>query len=412
MIRKLGGFLSHLGALFFSAEESIDYARQDETVKEMVDWARSKGGFFHPNLEIRRWNHSDPTSYFGVFLNESVPKDQLLMKIPGDIKIQLHPDYFQNSSVVDEVVCELAWQLKNESDAGSNSSYAPYVNYIQAQSKKQIPAMWSGPGKKLLAKVQDEMDLDLRDLNADEDDGDHFYNWITDWYGGANCTYCNETNQVLDEWYLAISQQRGFDYALIPIYDMINHDPGNVNTITRPSIYHPDGFGVYALRDMEAGEELLYNYYDHPDNKRCPTCGTSLSYWGTPEIIRDFGFVEAYPHTYHFYDDEVSIALIVDQDRTDGSYKVSCKNKCPTAEIIQNHYKKLLPMLENDILPLKGKLPPNEYFTIRMYYEALTNDFQHYLDDPASASITTIKYDTPPKFIAAPEKKQKRHAEL
>lgn len=268
MWRKLAGFLS----LFFSVEESIDYARQDETVRQLVEWSKSKGGLFHPNVEIRRWNRTDPTSYFGVFVNDTVKKDELLMIIPGAIKIQLHEDYWTNSSDVDDVVCYLAWHLKKEFDLGSKSTYFPYVNYLKAQAKRQIPAMWTDAGKKLLEKVQDEMEL--MDLDADPEPGKHFHNWIQEWYGGEYCLYDNVTHKVMDEWFISVTQQRGYDYTLIPIYDMLNHDPGNVNTITRPSIYDPDGFGVYALRDLEAGEELFYNYYDCPDCKKCDGCGT------------------------------------------------------------------------------------------------------------------------------------------
>ncbi|CAJ1955511.1 unnamed protein product [Cylindrotheca closterium] len=396
MPNKLIGFLAQLGALLSAEQEPIgpDYARQDETVKELVDWSTSKGGFFHPHVQIRRWNLSDPTSYFGAFLNGPVKKDDLLMRIPGDIKLQLHTDFWTNSSIVDEVVCELAWLLKHEYDNGTKSIYKPYIDYIKTQSKHQIPVMWSTKGKKLLEKVQ--VDIDLRDLNADEDSGSHFHNWIDQWYGSEDCLYDTETDQELEKWFLAMAQQRGYDYALIPIYDMLNHDPGNVNTITRPSIYDTNGFGVYALRDMEAGEELLYDYYDCPDCKRCETCGSSSSYWGTPEMLRDFGFVEAHPHKYHFYEGELSVTLIIDKDRDDGSYKVSCTNKCPSTKEIERHYNKLLPLLEKDILPLSETLPSDEYFMIKMYYDTLVTDFKQYLDHPESAIVTRVKYDTPP----------------
>mmetsp|Transcript_5770 Transcript_5770/g.13596 ORF Transcript_5770/g.13596 Transcript_5770/m.13596 type:complete len:413 (-) Transcript_5770:2800-4038(-) len=397
MLKKLAGLLAQIGALVLSAEEeTIDYARQDEAVKGLVEWSISKGGFFHSHVQIRRWNLSDPTAYFGAFLNGPVKKGDLLMTIPGDIKIQLEQHLWTNFSIVDEVVCELAWLLKKEYDLGAESDFEPYINYIKTQSKRQIPVMWSDKGKKLLEKVQ--VDIDMRDLNADEDDGSHFHNWIHQWYGEENCLHDDETDQVLDEWFLAMAQQRGYDYTLIPIYDMLNHDSGNVNTITRPSIYNTDGFGVYALRDMEAGEELFYDYYDCPDCKRCETCGTTSSYWGTPEMLRDFGFVEPYPHKYHFYDEELAIALIVDKDRTDGSYKVSCLNKCPTTKQIEKHYKKLLPVLETQILPLNEALPSNEYFMIKMYYDTLSTDFKQYLDDPESATVISAKYDTPPNI--------------
>ena len=69
----------------------------------------------------------------------------------------------------------------------------------------------------------------------------------------------------------------GFDQAMIPIYDMINHNRGKVNTIA--SVYSEESLDMYATKDISAGEELFYAYHDTPDNESTP------DYWGTPGMV-------------------------------------------------------------------------------------------------------------------------------
>jgi hypothetical protein len=67
---------------------------------------QSKGGYIHPKVEIRRWDPNDPTSYFGVFANAPIQNDELLIKIPAEITLQLAKE--TKNWDYEEVVCELA----------------------------------------------------------------------------------------------------------------------------------------------------------------------------------------------------------------------------------------------------------------------------------------------------------------
>jgi hypothetical protein len=197
-----------------SDDHVIDYAKQDEAVLNLVKWSIEQGGFIHPNVEIRRWDSSDPSSYFGAFVNGSVEKDELLFQIPGSIKIQTS-DFFQSDELpYVDTVCELARTLKSEYKLGDNSAYAPYIEYIKTQSKHQIPAMWTDVGKYLITKVQG--DLPMLDLDTEGTSGEHMHNWIDEYFGGDFCLVDPETGEEMEEWYVAMAIQRGFDYFLIP----------------------------------------------------------------------------------------------------------------------------------------------------------------------------------------------------
>jgi hypothetical protein len=47
----------------------------------MIGWLRSTGGYFNPNLEIRRSNPMNSTFYFGIVAEEDIALNETLMEI-------------------------------------------------------------------------------------------------------------------------------------------------------------------------------------------------------------------------------------------------------------------------------------------------------------------------------------------
>eukprot|EP00980_Cylindrotheca_fusiformis_P001782 scaffold406_cov57-Cylindrotheca_fusiformis.AAC.6 len=345
----------------------------------MMEWMESKGGYRHPQVDIRRrLDDADENNNFGVFANGPIAKDELLLQIPPDIIISL-----EQEEVVgyDKVVCELAWKLKYEYELGNQSDYAPYINYLKSQpNKAQIPTLWSPAGKHLLLQVQGNINMNSANSYTN---GTEIVSWLYEWYG-ADCMKPGKDEEEDDDfgslnpYFLALTVQRGYDYAIIPIYDMINHhsDTTNkINCITRPSIYDPNGFGVYAIRDLQVGEEIVYSYYG------CADCGDSLHYWGTPEMVRDFGFVEEYPHRFHF---RGHYSIYIDRKNNDDdgmTFTATCKNdKCPGRDFAEYQLDRLESVYENEIVTSREFIPSKEYNVIVQYYQALTNAFTALLE--------------------------------
>ena len=79
---------------------------------------------------------------------------------------------------------------------------------------------------------------------------------------------------------------------------MVNHDNGQINTENTP-ISSESGIKVWASKPIKAGEEIFASY------DRCLDCQDVANYWGTPEILRDFGFVERYPRRFVAYDEGI-----------------------------------------------------------------------------------------------------------
>eukprot|EP00978_Attheya_sp_CCMP212_P005461 scaffold12235_cov44-Attheya_sp.AAC.7 len=84
------------------------------------------------------------------------------------------------------------------------------------------------------------------------------------------------------------------DALLVPLFDMSNHGNGDaINMVLE--IEHFEFFDGLAHRDIEAGEQLNHSY------NLCENCGSRItSGYGTPQLFRDYGFVEQYPQRWIF----------------------------------------------------------------------------------------------------------------
>lgn len=285
----------------------------------------------------------------------------MLLKIPGAIKMQIEDRPIADNWDYEEQVCQLSWMLKAEYALGDESDYARYINYLKAQSFGQIPAMWSPVGQHLLFEVQGDWSTHNFDKQGE---GEDMAMWLWKSFE-PNCMFTNDT---LNPFYIAVAVQRGYDTALIPVYDMLNHYNGDkVNSITRPSIYDEDGFGVYALRDLDAGEELFYSYH------ACPGCRDTIDIWGTPGMLRDFGFVEQYPHRFHL---KKNVTIFVDEvvaDDGSKSHVARCRNgKCPRKKWVTEQMQYLKNVEWKQIAKSESFIPKWEYATIKQYHKALT----------------------------------------
>ena len=260
----------------------------------IIDWVRSRGGFFSDKIEIRRAEPDDPNSHLGVFATKNISAKERLLEVPKSCFIALGGDEVLTASTDDDDgfywknVCSLSKKLMKEMELGADSDYAPYIAYVNAQKTGQIPATWSNAGKDLLRTVLDEG----RNLAY----GNNFLppknmvDWIDIHLKQAGCI---DAEDPFQEHAAAITVQRGYDTALIPIWDMFNHDNNLLNT-ENDSMNEEFGLRVRAAEEIDEGEEIFATY------NQCVDCEGISDWWGTPEILRDFGFVERYPQQWVF----------------------------------------------------------------------------------------------------------------
>lgn len=296
-----------------STAESSHHVKspEEEIADGVIAWVREKGGYWNDKVEIRRVVVSDEVSYLGVFAAQDLQANEKVMNIPRDCYIDvLNEEDAPRLFTEDESfrnyytnVCMLSRKVQRELDLDEKSDYAPYIAYLKHQGHGQLPATWSQEGKELLRTVLSPQQRDVVD-------------WIDMYYTKDS----DETIQCLpdnhspeDQHILAMTVQRCYDTALIPLWDMVNHDNGRINT-NSTSIYSDEGVTIFASENIAAGAEILATY------DKCLDCMDISDYWGTPEILRDFGFVERNAQRWVFEEHELWFELYEQQNGSKALY--------------------------------------------------------------------------------------------
>ena len=270
-------------------------------------------------------------------------------------EVSNNPNWKENQ---EDNVCLLSHRLMEEMNLGESSRYAPYIAYLQTQKVGQLPVNWSKEGKDLLQKV----------LVPGSDGVD----WMDVYFKGG----CIDGDNTFEVHMMEMTVQRHFDTALIPIWDMVNHDNGRFNTEIN-SIYDEGGVKVHASGVIRAGEEILATY------DMCADCGDHAEENGTPEILRDFGFVEAYPHRWYF--EEGDIWFVVKEEGAAGhrvhwvpeGTEYHFDFDVEDVLFLQRELDRLLEVgMNDDLLEYTGRLPLHEWRVIIDYYTAAKTDLR------------------------------------
>lgn len=274
-----------------------------------------------------------------MFATDDIPKDDLMIKIPrnflvkpaggyivGNVVSQVlgdgqthygiitainddgtynlhYDDQSTASNVVEEgnfeigtVECKTTEFLVREMKLGNKSHLAPYINYLNSQPKGQLPSAWSEPGQDLFLKV-----LGAEQPDDDDEEEEPVVGILPPYdpepVGRVNEYYesCNNREDFHIHAYMLLLQ-RGWDDLMIPVFDMMSHGNGHwLNTKVPYSVHDENSpIVVQASRNIKMGEEIFTTY------NFCEDCGARKLWYGTPELLRDYGFVERYPQRWVF----------------------------------------------------------------------------------------------------------------
>mmetsp|Transcript_7276 Transcript_7276/g.10421 ORF Transcript_7276/g.10421 Transcript_7276/m.10421 type:complete len:380 (-) Transcript_7276:46-1185(-) len=354
----------HFFWLLYSSSVFADSSAtgHEDLIQLLVNWVENNGGFVSKKIAIRRINATDVNSPFGVYAKEYIEKGEIILNVPQTCYISL-PDqdriaYLRTADDMDhqtfsEVQCVLAHVLMKELELGSKSRFAPFIAYLNTQNSGQLPAMWSEPGKNALRKLIIP--------------GTDIVDWIDQYYKSRGCI---KPEDEVGAHAIEMTIQRGYDTALIPLLDMFNHDNKLLNT-ENTSIQSPDGVSVTASIGIEADEEI-YQTYD-----MCSDCGDTQDVWGTPEILRDFGFVERNNQRWIFEEGDLWINLSFDEQTGDVDVLVEpYENERIIGDTDVRFLEVELKRLESatdDVLSDQGSVPQTEWDAILQFVEASTN---------------------------------------
>ncbi len=271
---KISGTLSifvYLVQVCFSTE--VAKKTDEEHAKALISWLKKEGGYFNPKLEMRRVDPSDPTSFFGMFAKDSIPEEELLLRIPRTMVL----DSREEEPDIDIMTCSTVRNLIDQLKLRDDSKYAPYVNYLlDTQPPGSIPSAWSESGKALFTRVLQGPNGDYPiELPLMSDP----FPWVQYWHES-----CNGSNDPLEEYAALIVIQRSWDDLLIPVFDLMSHRNGVwLNTMHTPVHGDVIDIKVKAKRDIEANEQIYTSY------NMCESCGNRVLTYGTPEILREYG---------------------------------------------------------------------------------------------------------------------------
>jgi len=347
-------------------------ADEDKLISDQIDWLRAKGGTFNDKLEIRHADQSDPTSRYGMYATGDIPEDELLIEVPRSCLLTAGDD----TGSYGGMWCPTVRNLIKEMRKGDESDFAPYAKYLKVQPHGQLPSAWSDAGKELLLEVLGQNDEDpSNDLRPAEP----IY-WIdSEWY-----QECKGGDDPFEQNAGLMLVQRGWDDIMIPVYDMMSHRNGKwLNTKSNSVHEKTENVRVSASQDIKAGDEIYTTY------NFCEDCGNrGTKHFGTPEIFRDYGFVENYPQRWFLGRKGASFELDeeFDEDGTPtGAIKLTwlAKNKPAGRSIgyMLKQFERLNNVASYELENADESIPKNELASIKEYHKAATAAITHALNE-------------------------------
>ena len=283
----------------------------DDTLDKVMEWVRANGGYFNPKQELRYEGN-----LFGIFAAQDIKEDELLINIPWNVVILAESQTKRLEN------CDTVKLIQQELEKGNESYYAPFVEYLMSAAEKHkslLPAHWPVEAKSLFQKITPDVIVDpfLQELE-----------WKRE---------CEKYSEVATTAVLT----HGEDEGMLPLTDKFNSRGGNWTNVEFLNGEENIAMYVRAMRDIDKGEQLYTDYRDYGQV-------------GTPDMLRDYGFVESYPQRWIFHSHNV--AFDVDYDEHD-ELQVTWKKKyhgktynIPDDSVIE-FWKQELKRLKEEVYP-------------------------------------------------------------
>lgn len=226
--------------------------------EELVKWVEAEGGYWNPKLSFGK----DENGLFGVFASQPIQANEGLAQVPWSCVVSSDSDTWETC----DTVRSLSEYLKK-----NETLYAASLHEVARQHSSLLPAYWSNQGQRLLLKITDDGTLPPTDPFLQDDRWKH------------ECEQVDKTATLL-------AMTHGESFGMIPLTDKFNSRAGNF-TGAYFSMSNGEGdiaLEIRAFRDLRAGEQVYTDYRQ------------GYNQAGTPELFRDYGFVEYYPQRFIF----------------------------------------------------------------------------------------------------------------
>mmetsp|Transcript_28623 Transcript_28623/g.42319 ORF Transcript_28623/g.42319 Transcript_28623/m.42319 type:complete len:428 (+) Transcript_28623:69-1352(+) len=284
-------FIEAVGAADEAASAYVNEKEDDGTYKfeNLLAWVRHNGGRVDYRLGLTNHQYGDRSVRGGVALQNIKAGSELLF-LPWNIVFGTIDD----TATVPENKCEVLQSYASEVDAGSASFWYPYLALDDSLSSR-VPSLWN--------------ELAILELQGLPPFGNTF-DGITDWYS-SNCaddvSFSNLPSSSRQALLAAITRAAGLRF--LPVYDLLNHHNGMLNTKT---LADTKGVTVTTTTDILKGEEPFMSIRGGQENT-------------VSEMFRRYGFVEEWPR-YHSLDQK--------DDESNGGTKNTMQFLILTGEIV------------------------------------------------------------------------------
>ena len=205
------------------------------------------------------------TNVRGMIAAAPIPADTILIHTPRSLVL----------SSAEGGQCGSIAAIADELQLGDQSWWHSYFAF-DTSAGERIPSQWdrsTGPGGAI---------AELQGLPPSGSTHRH-----VDWYRSA-CKKKGAEMTEVDWRALMLYLSRAADVGLVPMYDLMNHDNGRINTVILRD--GSGGLSVSALTDIDEGEPIYTTYSRSGDRS-------------TSDVWDSYGFVEEYPQLWRWKDD-------------------------------------------------------------------------------------------------------------
>jgi len=285
---------------------TIATSQSDDLISKfpsLVTWFRSHGGIIDDRVKIGY----DEKGIRGTIATDFIPADTLLMHAPSSIML--------NSDDGGRDQCNQIAKVVEELNKGEASKWHEYFSFDDSLGSR-IPSQWDDR-----AHPEGRTGRAMMELQGLPPSGETHRH--INWYK-AYCLEGRDEEVSEVEWRaLLIAMTRSSDRGLIPMYDLMNHHNGLINT--RLAV-DDAGFSVIAATDIAANEQI-YNTY-------------ARSGWeSSVDVFTTYGFVEDYPQIWRWADENLERLAMEDKRHAHRRYGSS---EGRVFEPNSNHYEVLV----------------------------------------------------------------------
>lgn len=260
---------------------------------KLVTWFTSHGGKIDPRITL---GYEDPTNgsrnkIRGMIATEHIDPETVLIHTPASLMISSatgdHCDMIARVVEELELGMESLWEVYFKFDGSSSTGSGLEGDDKHHHRHTRVPTQWYKEGQPGSRAIKE-----LQGLPPTGETHRHI-----DWYSAA----CNNSKEVTGIQLQALMMflTRGSDRGMVPLYDLMNHHNGLINT--RLVLDEEGGMSVIATTGIKANEPI-YNTYARG--------GTESSV----DVFNTYGFVEDYPQLWRWSD--VDMTRLAEDDPT------------------------------------------------------------------------------------------------